>query len=111
MNNLLLNAMTLANDHGFDQDTFPPGKFEGEAFYIAYYFDAVMNGDGEPLYEDDYGDKECIGDLFDVTQEERDAFGLDPNTTHVVLWYSESGFVTLDELDKHRYESIQSRYL
>ena len=47
-----------------------PGRYEGETAATAYFYEAYLNGDGEGL--DDYS-------LFSVSDEEREAFGLDFN--------------------------------
>jgi hypothetical protein len=83
-----------------------PGKFEGESVSILYWYDAMMNGDGEPIEpddDDDYdadscedGDDEAIGCTFDVTPEECDLLALDTNTVRASLYYSEAGFVSLE---------------
>lgn len=77
----------------------PPGKFESEPYYILYFYDAMMEGDGEPLYSDENYD----GTMFDVTADEREAFELDAGTVAVVLWCSDQGFRSLQELSEIEY--------
>jgi len=62
-----------------------PGKFEGEARYVPYFWDLYMQGgasedDGEHLY-------------FDVEPEDVEAFPELKGRKRVILWTSDSGFV------------------
>ena len=68
-----------------------PGKFEGELPETAYFYERMMEGDGEDAYDDE-------GLLFDVNDEERAAFGLNAETTQFSLYVSENGFVYGSEL-------------
>ena len=108
-------ARALAIEYGYQDDSTvdpyrglraPLGKFEGEPFYAPYFYDLIMDGDGEPLYADD----RCEGTLFYVSVSEHKAFELNADTVAVVLWHSEQGFETLEELtaDRAAYEAYRS---
>lgn len=60
-----------------------PGRFEGEGPATAYFWDAMMNGDGE-----DDGEGEV---LFPTTEEEKAAFDLAGD--HFSIHQSEQGFI------------------
>ena len=59
-----------------------PGKFEGEAWYIPYFWDSYLNGmaddDGEYL-------------TFDLEDDERKAFGI--KRSKLRLYQTDNGFV------------------
>jgi len=94
------DAIKLALDYGYSTGMVAPlGKFEGEPWYAVYYYDAMLNGDGEPMY----AGEQCLGDLFEVTSEEREAFGLDPSIMGIALWHSDIGFETLELLTDEKY--------
>jgi len=61
-----------------------PGRFEGEGAATAYYWDACMNGDGE-----------WLGDfsLFEVSDEEREAFEITADCVHYLILQTEQGFI------------------
>ena len=77
----------------------PPGKFQGEPYYVMYFWDAMLDGDGEPIYDDGRE----VYSLTEVTDDEREAFELDKSTVAIALWHSDQGFVTLEELNEERY--------
>ena len=65
-----------------------PGKFEGCAPYVPYYWDAFLNGDGEELGDNVLG--------FTVTIEDQEKFRteLAYRGGHTVkLWEDDNGFV------------------
>ena len=90
-----------------------PGKFEGEMIYAPHFYDMVMDGFGEPVYEDppeDLSDEELDswemdgGDLLytelDVGDEDRAMFPeLDPDTTRVLVYESNRGLSTSRRFD------------
>lgn len=53
-----------------------PGKFEGEAPWVPYFYELVMDGYGEAIYPDYDTESGVWGDLFRVSSEEAEAFGL-----------------------------------
>ena len=73
-----------------------PGKFEGEPRATVYYYDLIMNGDGE-----DVGPELPEGEsltMFTVSEDEEKAFGQDADLLHgdlVVLHENTQGFVTM----------------
>ena len=116
-NEIRLNARDKAIAYGFTDETpsdglhAPLGKFESEPYYILYFYDAMMNGDGEPLYTTpDNPDCTCDGTLLDVSADERAAFELDADTVAVVIWHSDHGFETLQELDERSLARITRDY-
>lgn len=62
------------------------GKFGGEHIMTLYFYDAYINGDGEP-----YGDDNDL--KFNVTAEEGEAFDITEGA-QVILQFSDQGFVT-----------------
>jgi len=68
-----------------------PGKFEGERAATAYFYDAMLDGDGESLYFE-HADCEYSPTLFNVTAEEAEAFGLAPNSVYMI-YEDDYGFV------------------
>ena len=99
---------TLLEAHDFrDSGTCADfGKFEGEPLETIYFYEAMLDGDGESLY---FGRDEVQIDLYDTTTEEREILGAPPNHTHFALEYSDTGFVsgkwlTEKEADKLRLE-------
>lgn len=83
------------------------GKFEGEHWCATYYYRAMLDGDGdEPLME---GER-CAGTPFEVSDLEREAFGMRQDTSFVVLWHSEQGFEALTEYTATEYDELRERY-
>jgi hypothetical protein len=72
-----------------------PGKFEGEPLYIGIYYDAMMNGHGEPL---DFGLEESAT-VFEVSEEDRREFPELEDVHAVALWESDQGFENLEEFE------------
>lgn len=70
----------ILNDNEFDShfNVKGPGKFEGESVIALYYYDCFLNG----------GDT-----IFEISDDERAAFGIGSGYTHVYLYESEQGFV------------------
>lgn len=56
-----------------------PGKFQGEFIATIYYYDMYLNG---------------VGTIMEVSDDEREAFGLGENENFVYLYESNDGFVT-----------------
>ena len=71
-----------------------PGKFEGECEWVPYYWELVMNGEGEDLAEYDEAGEIVDGVVsrFVVDSEEADAFGLECGAT-VEIFEDSQGFV------------------
>ena len=55
-------------------DTSGPGKFEAEPPETKYFYEQMLNGDGEELYHPD--NEDYMATVFHITSEESDAFGL-----------------------------------
>lgn len=88
-----------------------PGKFEGEMLYAPYFYDMLLNGDGDPMYADppeDISDEdmdswEMVDDLLytsvEVEDGDRAQFPeLGPDTVEVRVYESDSGFVHIEEV-------------
>lgn len=56
------------------------GKFEGESIAALYYYDCYLNGDGV---------------VFEISDEERKAFGIGDGYKFAYLYESDYGFVHL----------------
>lgn len=74
----------------------PPGPFEGQPYYVVTFHERMLNGAGDSLY---FGADEVACDLLDVDDTDRAAFELKADTVSIALWYSEQGFVSLEELN------------
>jgi len=87
-----------------------PGKFEGEMLYAPYFYDALMDGDGEEVYaplpencsEEEAelweSDDSLLYTTFQVSEKDRLEFPeLEPETQYVAVYESESGFVYVKE--------------
>jgi hypothetical protein len=116
MQTVLQRALALAKDAGYGDGTgkwtervadlsAAPGKFEAEPWYTPYFYECALNGDGEPVYSSDE-DSGTLGDIFGVDDEEREALDILPDIQHIALWYSDQGFVSLEELSASRYAEI-----
>jgi hypothetical protein len=74
-----------------------PGKFEGETAATEYFYEQVLEGNGETLErgypngEDDF-DVEEVDTVFQITAEEAEAFGLSVGAYFVITEDSQ-GFV------------------
>jgi hypothetical protein len=74
-----------------------PGKFEGESAATEYFYEQMLNGDGETLErgypngEDDFDVVE-IDTIFQITAEEAEAFDLSVGA-HFVITEDSQGFV------------------
>lgn len=62
-----------------------PGKFEGEAVYVPYFYDVLMDGFGN-TDEDDIT-------TFDISPTEREIFPELGDAHSLMMYISESGFV------------------
>lgn len=62
-----------------------PGKFEGEALYIPYFWDCFLNG---------FADEDDSHIVFEVTDEDRSLFPEIPtNQKAITIFEREDGFV------------------
>ena len=83
MDTIKAKAEGLARDAGmqfdsrYDHWVAARGKFEGEEWYAPYYWDAVLNGDGETIYCVEDVTQDISGDLFQVSAEESEAFDIE----------------------------------
>lgn len=79
-----------------------PGKFEGEMLYAPYFYEAVMDGCGEDVYDQDgeeYEESSLLYTRLDIHPEDRTEFPeLDPTTTEVLVYPSDQGFVHVEEV-------------
>lgn len=85
----------------------PLGRFESEPFYLPYFYADIMNGGGnEPMYDGET----VAADIVEVSDDERAAFGLDDRTAFVALWYSGSGFVSLEQLTPDAHDELRESF-
>jgi len=106
----------LADAYGFDRRPTPnpadwrtgPGTFEGEALAAAYYYDAMMNCDGEPVY----CGEECIADGFAVSAEDRTLLGamIPDGADWAILHHSSQGFETLEFCTSAEWAAFADRF-
>jgi hypothetical protein len=57
-------------------DTSGPGKFEAEPPETRYFYERMLKGEGEDLYDPALREDETPAVTFRITPEESDAFGL-----------------------------------
>jgi hypothetical protein len=89
----------------------PLGKFEGEPYYTLYYYDVMMNGcSDETFYNGPHEDATVDADTFELDANDRAAFDLDESIVAVVLWHSDTGFETLEEVTRERYDELLRAY-
>ena len=71
-----------------------PGKFEGEPIHTVYYYELMMDGEGEDIYADGVAaeDAEPEYTQFIVDSDESDVFGLCVGS-EVRVWVDSQGFV------------------
>lgn len=85
------------------------GKFEGEMLYAPYFYDMLLNGDGDPMYDDipedisdedmDCWESDLLYTKLDVNDDDRTQFPeLDPETVTVRVYETNSGFVHIEEV-------------
>lgn len=85
-----------------------PGKFEGEHWSVVHYYETALDHNCDaPLY---YADGTVAADIMIVLDVERDAFKLNADTHFVVLWYSEQGFVSMQELTATEYDNVREAW-
>ena len=72
-----------------------PGKFECECVWVPYYWDLVLDGEGEDEFDED---GESVATKFVVDSEEAEAFGLECGAI-VELFEDSQGFVIGSVLD------------
>jgi len=112
-NELLLRAATaLALNAGYAEKGYPSaliaplGRFEGEPWTLPYFFDRIMNGDGDTRYAGE--DADC--DILDVDETERTALCLRADTRWVAVFYSMQGFLHLVELTESALADLEASY-
>lgn len=76
-----------------------PGKFEGETLATPYFYDLMLNGDG-----DECGDG---WDAFRLEPEDHARFSwLQPDSAWFVLFYSDQGFVDGEEMNQAEFDEL-----
>lgn len=81
-------AMKEAKDH----DPMRPGKFEGEQAATVYFYFCGLDGEADDTY--DFGGDGSVDlyEVFQVSEEERHAFGL--KERHYAVHHSDQGFIS-----------------
>lgn len=105
---LLAHTAALAQGYKGEPDLgnlrAPPGKFEGEAYYVPYFYDRMLNGDEtQTLYDD--GVPVAV---FDVDADDRAAFSLDSDIVAVALWETNDGFIMFAEWDQRLLDTAEA---
>jgi hypothetical protein len=81
------------------------GKFQGEHWSIVHWYEAFMNGDrGE-----EFGQWNGPWNVYKPNDTERAAFEITPDN-YIALHFSDSGFVSMQELTQCEYESLVYDY-
>jgi hypothetical protein len=73
------------DDNGIITDL---GKFEAEPYYIIHYYDIYMNGCAEDISDD------CV--RIEIDADDRKQFPELKGKRNVYLYFSDSGFVSID---------------
>ena len=79
-NSVFIKAQTMAADAGMQFDprysywVAARGKFEGEPWYAPYYWNCLLEGDGESLLHEEC---DATADLFQVDGDESEAFDIE----------------------------------
>lgn len=95
---LNIAASRAARDFGWDHFKFPPGKMEGNPWYIPYlYHELVLEGDGE-MY--------CGWECSELTDEEIEAFDLE-GCWAVGIREDDNGFVQFKLMTQSEYIELQ----
>ena len=92
---------------GNDADTLPSsfhGPLSGNPLWVAAAYDWMMSGDGELIESDNDGGPWLT--LFEVSAQERVAFGLDTNTVAVTLHSDTQGFIDGAEYNQAEFDSL-----
>lgn len=101
MEELRKEAVRCAEDHGWDGKKFPPGKMEGNPWWIPYLYEQiVLEGDGETV-----GPWECS----ELTREEAELFGL-RDTWAVGIREDDNGFVLYLLMTESEYNDLQFNF-
>ena len=71
-----------------------PGKFEGEPIHTVHYYELMMDGEGEDIYDDGVATEDAEPEYtqFVVDADESDMFGLRIGS-EVRVWVDSQGFV------------------
>ena len=71
-----------------------PGKFECEPIHTVYYYELMMDGDGDDIYADGVATEDAEPEYtqFVVDADESDMFGLRIGS-EVRVWVDSQGFV------------------
>lgn len=106
------DALRMARAEGYHYSRehwhFGPGRFEGEAFPIAYFYDAVMNGMADETLQ--YPDAEEVDfDLITLSDWERAAFN-EPDAAFAAIGYSSQGFLSLSYLTEEEADQLRAEY-
>lgn len=92
----ILDKFTV-NDQGVITS---PGKFQGEMLYAPYFYDVMIDGNGEEVYEEETSDEECalLYTELAIGDEDRAQFP-EISLATVAMRISESGngFVQIEE--------------
>ena len=85
-----------------------PGKFEGEPWYLPYFYQLALDGvaDSDALYAGEH----CDADVFTLSPLERAAFDLPDEADILLVCYSESGFVSCRTMSAAQFEKLAAQY-
>lgn len=70
-----------------------PGKFEGEAIYVPYFYWAMLNGCGDTIDLSWDDENTAMIDVFHVTADDIIEFPELADRETVELWWDDNGFV------------------
>jgi hypothetical protein len=80
-----------------------PGKMEGNSADVAYYYEMMLDGDGEIIGMDSE-----IYTIFEISEEERNIFelGLKSDFPYYCIWETETGFVYGQAITEKEYKHL-----
>lgn len=96
----ILNTYTIEN--GIIQN---PGKFEAESIYSPYYYDLMLNGDGELIADEDYYDS--VNVYFRITSEDKQIFPELNNYDIILLYENNLGFVYCQAYTQQNFNNLK----
>lgn len=79
-----------------------PGKFEGEPTYALHFWDAMLNGDGETVYDGD-----TPVSLLGVDPDDVRRFPELADVEVIALWEDSQGFVHTREMTHQQAEAFR----
>lgn len=112
------DAVNAARDAGFQFDgryshwIKPRGKFEGEPYWLPYYYNLALDGgaDSDPFYNPDSILYCAHADVFTLSPLERAAFDFSDDDAFLLVTYSEQGFIGHRLISSAEHDRLRAEY-